>query len=104
MALIDEADALRDQVDELAMCAATLDDWRLVDARLSHALVDGKLEIASLQAEMVALVKSSKPNWCWFQTHSRLRELRELLEDLRVLRMCVQSRIYELEQGAMQVL
>ena len=98
----EEAESLRDKVDELAMSAATLDDWRLVDARLFHAMVESKLEITSLQAEMIALVKCSKPNWCWFEKHSKLRELRELLDDLRVLRMCVQSRIYELECGALQ--
>jgi hypothetical protein len=102
MMAIDEACSLRDKVDELAMCAATVEDWRLVDARLFHAMMEGQHEITALQAEMIALVKSSKPNWCWFETHAKLRELREVLDDLRVLRMCVQSRIYELECGAVQ--
>jgi hypothetical protein len=102
MSCRDEAEALRDKIDDLAQRSASVDDWKLLDAQLYHALVEGQIEINTLQSEMIALVKSSKPNWCWFQTHQSLRELREVLDDLRVLRMCVQSRIYELDAGANQ--
>lgn len=104
MKLEHEAEVLREHVDELALGCAGVEAWRLADARLFHALLEGQLEISTLQSEMVALVKSSKPNWCWFETHAGLRRLREVLDDLRVLRMCVQSRIYELEAGAAQAL
>src|SRR5688500_9167350 len=97
-----EAEALRDKIDDLAQRSASVESWKLLDAQLFHALVEGQFEINALQGEMIALVKTSKPNWCWFQTHQSLRELREVLDDLRVLRMCVQSRIYELEAGASQ--
>jgi hypothetical protein len=102
MSLNDEADALRDKINDLALGPSTVEDWRLADARLFHALLEGQLEIQAKQSEMIALVKSSKPNWCWFEAHAAVRELREVLDDLRVLRMCVQSRIYELEAGATQ--
>ena len=104
MSLVNEAEALREKVDELAQDNASVEDWRLADARLFHALLEGQLEINRLQGEMITLVKSSKPNWAWFQTHASLRSLRSILDELRVLRMCVRSRIYELEAGAAQAL
>lgn len=100
MSVVTEAEALREKVDELALGNASVEDWRLAGACLLHALVEGQQQIDHLQREMVALVKSSKPNWEWFQTHAALRSLRGILDELRVLRMCVQSRIYELEAGA----
>jgi hypothetical protein len=98
----EEAEAVRDKVDELAMTQACIDDWRLVDAQLFHALVEVQQEAIQLRCEMVALVKSSKPNWCWFEKHAAMRELHEVMNDLRVLQMCVRSRIFELEAGATQ--
>jgi hypothetical protein len=98
----DEAAAVRDRVDELAMKQASIDDWRLADIQIVHALVEAQQHVAELQGEMVALIKSSKPNWCWFEKHAAMREIREV-DDLRVLRMCVRTRIYELEAGNAQV-
>jgi DNA repair exonuclease SbcCD ATPase subunit len=100
----DEAATIRDRVDELAMKQATADDWRLADLQLVHALAEAQQQIATLQGEMVKLIKSSKPNWCWFRTHAEIREIREVMDDLRVLRMCVRTRIFELEAGDAQVL
>lgn len=95
----DEAQAVRDKIDELAMTQADLDDWRLVDAQLYHALFEVKQQAMQLRCEMVTLVKSSKPSWCWFEKHAAMRELHEVMDDLRVLQMCVRSRIFELEAG-----
>ncbi|HEY5948636.1 MAG TPA: hypothetical protein VIV40_24255 [Kofleriaceae bacterium] len=102
MALHDEADALREQVDHLALGPSTVEDWRLADAKLFHAMMEGQLEVQALQGEMIKLVKTTRPSWCWFEKHAAVRELVELLDDLRVLRMCVRSRIYELEAGDAQ--
>jgi hypothetical protein len=102
MSWIDEAEAVREQVDELAMKHAGLDEWRLIDARLVHALVEAQQHATELQGEMVALVKTSKPCWQWFQTHQAMREVHEVMDDLRVLQMCVRSRIFELEAGEAQ--
>ncbi len=96
----DEAEAVRDKVDELAMTQAGLEDWRLVDAQLFHVLLEVQQQAMQLRCEMVTLVKSSTPNWCWFEKHAAMRELHELMDDLRVLQMCVRSRIFELEAGA----
>ncbi len=102
MSWADEAAAVRDRVDQLAMTQASLDDWRFADVQLVHALAEAQHQITTLQAEMVALIKSSKPNWCWFQTHATLREIREVMDDLRVLRLCVRTRIFELETSEAQ--
>ncbi len=80
MSCRDEAEALRDKIDDLAQRAASVESWKLLDAQLFHALVEGQFEINALQSEMIALVKTSKPNWCWFQTHQSLRELREAID------------------------
>lgn len=98
----DEATAIRDRVDELAMQQADLDDWRLADLQLVHALAEAHHQVVQIQAEMRALVESSKPNWCWFEKHAAVRQIREVMEDLRVLRMCVRTRIFELEAGGAQ--
>ena len=98
----DEADAVRIKVDELALSHATIEDWRLVDAQLFHALVEAQQEVCAVQCAMLALVKSSRPSWCWFEKQAEMLALRETMDDLRILRMCVQSRIYELEAGAEQ--
>jgi hypothetical protein len=96
----DEADAVRIKVDELALSRATVDDWRLVDAQLFHALVEAKQQADKLHREMVEVAQSARPDWCWFEKRGEMLELREVMDDLRVLRMCVQSRIFELEAGA----
>ena len=96
MKLQDEADALRQQVDDLALGPASLDDWRLADARLFAALVEGRSELTDLQRKMCELAKSHHPDWSWFEVHQQTREIVEILDDLCVLRMCVQSRICEL--------
>jgi hypothetical protein len=98
----DEADAVRAKVDDLALSQATVEDWRLVDAQLFHALVEVQQEVTAVRCAMLDLVKSSRPSWCWFEKQAALLELRETLDDLRILRMCVQSRIFELEAGAEQ--
>jgi hypothetical protein len=98
----DEASAVRDKIDELAMRQANLDDWRLVDAQLFHTLVEAQQHVANEQRAMLQLARSSQPSWCWFEKQAKLLELRETMDDLRVLRMCVRSRIFELEAGAAQ--
>lgn len=60
----------------------------------------GRRQMALLEKRMSALVESGKPGWCWFEAQASLRGLRQLLDDVLVLRMCVQSRIFELEGGA----
>jgi len=95
MNLQDEADALRQKVDDLALGPASLDDWRLADARLFAALVEGRSELNDLQRKMCELARSHRPDWSWFEVHQQTRQLIELLDDLCVLRMCVQSRICE---------
>lgn len=95
MSLQDEADALRQKVDDLALGPASLDDWRLADARLFAALVEGRSELNDLQRKMCELVKSHRPDWSWFEVHQQTRRIVEILDDLCVLRMCVQSRIVE---------
>jgi hypothetical protein len=98
----DEADAVRVKVDELALSRATIDDWRLVDAQLFHAVVEAQQQVAEVQRQMLELAKSSQPSWCWFEKQAEMLELRETIDDLRVLRLCVKSRIFELEAGADQ--
>ena len=98
----DEADAVRVKVDELALTQATIDDWRLVDAQLFHAIVEAQQQVAAVQREMLHLARSSQPSWCWFEKQAEMLELRETMDDLRVLRMCVRSRIFELESGTDQ--
>lgn len=95
MKLQDEADALRQKVDDLALGPASLDDWRLADARLFAALVEGRSELDDLQRKMCELVESHRPDWSWFKVHQQTRQIVEILDDLCVLRMCVQSRICE---------
>jgi hypothetical protein len=93
----DEADAARGKVDELALSPATADEWRRVDGQLCHALDEARREAARLQRELIAVVQ--EPGWSWFENRAALLELREAVDDLCVLRMCVQSRIFELEAG-----
>ena len=98
----EHANAVRARVDELALSEATVDDWHRVDAELFRTLVEVHQQVGALRSEMLNLVKSSQPSWCWFEKQQAMLELREAMDDLRVLRMCVQSRIFELEAGAEQ--
>ena len=98
----EHANAVRARVDELALSAATVDDWRRVDAELFRTLVEVQQQAGALRGEMLDLVKSSQPSWCWFEKQAAMLELREAMDDLRILRMCVQSRIFELEAGVEQ--
>jgi len=104
MKLDDEAEAIRLVVDDLAQRCADLEEWQLADARLFAALVEGTTQMSELQLEMCQLVKTSHdPTWCWFEKHAATRALAEIVDDLRVLRMCVRSRIFELEAGRRQL-
>ncbi|HEY5924601.1 MAG TPA: hypothetical protein VIV11_23140 [Kofleriaceae bacterium] len=97
MRLDDEADEVRSAVDDLALRCACLDEWRAADARMCTVMQTAQQQLAALQRRMTELVKSSQPGWSWFATLARARELHELLDDLRVLEICVRSRIFELE-------
>jgi hypothetical protein len=98
----EHADAVRARVDDLALSAASLEDWKRVDADLFGALVEVQRLVTELRTEMLELVKAETPSWGWVEKQRVMLELREAMDDLRVLRMCVQSRIFELEAGAEQ--
>ena len=100
MSLYDEAVTLREKVDQLAHGPATLKEWHGAEAAMLDVLRAGHRQMELLEERMSALVESGKPGWCWFEAQASHRGLSQLLDDLLVLRICVQSRIFELEAGA----
>ena len=99
MQIESEADAIRNNVDDLAQRCACIDEWRLADARLFAALVEGAEELEELHVQLCELAQSGQC-LAWVRIRARAADLREMIDDLRVLRMCVQSRILELSIGA----
>jgi len=92
-----ELEALREQIDELAHGAAPIAAWYRMRDHVSEVIVHGQLRVMALRREMIRKARSSTPNWSWFETHAGMHEVREQLDQLALLRMCVDSRIFELE-------
>ena len=100
MTLYEEANALREQIDELARGSTSVEQWRIAEAAMTRVMREGRRHIEDLESEIETLCDSAQSCWRWVSASAELRELREALDDLLVLRMCMQSRIFELEASA----
>jgi hypothetical protein len=85
MQLDDETDALAKRVNELERGSSTLDDWMRAEARVGAVMLVGQ--------HMLSNVETSR---------SSVGDIRARLGQLRLLRLSVQSRIYEHQVTAHQ--
>jgi hypothetical protein len=92
-----ELEALRASVAELESRKTNADDWRRIEARAFLALLGGQLQLTSLQRDMIDHVRSRSRDWSWQRTHLEVGRLVETLNELRTVKTCAQSRVFELE-------
>jgi hypothetical protein len=92
-----ELEALRESVAELESRKATADEWRRIEARAFLALLGGQLQLTSRQREMIDRVRARDADWSWRRTHEEVGRIVETLNQLRDVRTCAQSRVFEIE-------
>jgi hypothetical protein len=97
-----ELEALRASVAELESRSAKADEWRRIEARAFLALLGGQLQLTSLQRDMIDHVRARRRDWSWQRTHVEVGRLVDRLNELRSLRTCAQSRVFEIEAGQAQ--
>ena len=95
-------EALRDKLARLEEGPAVVGDWHRLEASAARALIGAQYELSAIQAEMLDSVRSSPPDPRWHARQRRLQDMREMMDELRLIRMCAQSRLFEIEAEASQ--
>jgi hypothetical protein len=98
----EELEALRASVAELESRTTVADDWRRIEARAYLAQLGGQLQLTSLQRDMIDHVRAGRRDWSWQRTHVEVGRLVDKLNELRTLRTCAQSRVFEIEASQTQ--
>ncbi len=102
MNLADELDGLHGKLAQLEQGDAVVGDWHRFEARAARALVRGQSQLAYLQRQMIELVRIEPPDPRWFGLLSNVHTLRDLMQEIRMVRLCAESRIIELQAEANQ--
>jgi hypothetical protein len=97
--IADELTKLHERLDALDDEPATLGDWHRLEARAARLLIAGQHELARVQGEVLARCASEprSPN-----RHSCVQQLVRILEELRIIRLCAEGRILELQAEAVK--
>jgi hypothetical protein len=98
----DDFKTLQQRLDQLEAGPAAIGDWHRLEARAARTMVAAQNEIAALQARMLDLVRAEPPHPTWLEAQARIRAIRELMDDLRLIRLSAQGRIFEHEAAATQ--
>lgn len=98
----DEVEALQQRLAQLEQGPAVIGDWHRLVARAARLMVCGQTQLARLQCEMIELVRTPPPDPKWFGLLSQVHTLRDSMEDVRLVRLCAESRAFELEAEAIQ--
>lgn len=97
MKIDDEVEALRSQLDMLEQGPAKLGDWHRLDARAARALIQAQHAIAVLQQDLIGFVRAEPPDPAWVRKQREAQQIREVMAELHIIRLCVESRILEHE-------
>lgn len=102
MEIVREARAIRESVSRLEHSAATTAQWRQLDARVFQLILDTQVQLV---AEQRTTMERSLPRLragSWTRAHARVQQLVELLDELHLVRIGVQSRIFEIDAAERQ--
>jgi hypothetical protein len=96
-----ETQSLEREIEQLEHGDTPLIAWTAIDQRIGAAMLAAQSELQALQRSMVVHVRQASA-YAWVRAHNDVRKTADVLERLRVLRMRVQSRIYEHHVTAQQ--
>lgn len=103
MQLANEVETLRERFARLEEGASVLGDWLRLEARAARALIHGANQLLCLQREMLELGCDELPDPQWYSKRHVASAVVEAMDEIRVVRMCAQSRVFELEAKMAQV-
>lgn len=98
----DDVTELRERLEQLELGSAAIGDWHRFEARAARAMIHVQNEISLIQADLIDFVKAEPPDPRWYQQNSRVARLRETMDELRMLRLVAQGRIFEHEAEQQQ--
>lgn len=102
MKLDDDLVALNDKLEQLETGPAVIGDWHRLEARAARLLIHAQNELTSVQRDLIDFVRAEPPDPRWYALQARARRIRDAMEELRMLRMCAQSRLFEYEAEDLQ--
>ena len=94
--------SLNEKLARLEAGPSVAGDWHRLEAAAARGLIAAQNEIAGIQADMLELVKANPPDRRWYAAQARLHTVRGLMDDLRLVKLCAQSRLFEIEAEANQ--
>lgn len=102
MKLDDELGALHEKLESLEHGPAVIGDWHRLEARVARLMIHAQNELTSVQRELIDFVRAAPPDPRWHQLQSRAQWIRNAMEEMRMIRMCAQSRLFEHEAAEYQ--
>lgn len=102
MNIAEELEGLHARLAQLEQGPAVIGDWHRLVARAGRLLVYGQTQLARLQREMIELVRIEPPEPKWFGLLSSVHTLRDWMEEVRLVRLCTESRLMEMQAESKQ--
>ena len=102
MNVVDELAVVHEKLEQLEEGPAVVGDWHRFEARVGRMLVHAQNELTRLQRDLIELVRAEPPDRRWHELQVQTRALRDAMEELRMLRLCAQSRLFEYEAASAQ--
>jgi hypothetical protein len=102
MKFVDELAALHEKLEQLEEGPSVVGDWHRLEARVGRMLIHAQNELTRLQRDLIDLVRVQPPDPRWAELRVQTRALRDGMEELRMLRLCAQSRLFEYEAADAQ--
>jgi hypothetical protein len=102
MALEDEVEELNSRLRNLEEGPAVIGDWYRLDAHVARTIIRAQYELTSLQRDLIELVRAVPPDPTWQQRRTAAQAIRDLVEELQMIRLAAQSRVFEHEAAVSQ--
>jgi hypothetical protein len=102
MGIAEALEELRTKLDALEAGPATVGDWHRLDARAARALIAAQHELAQVQREVRGPGEGVSSEPMWLGQHTRVCRVAQIIEELRMIRLCAEGRILELQAEAME--
>lgn len=90
-----DVETLRLRVEALERGPSNVGDWRALDAQIFAVMLELQLQLVAAQRDMFERVKHRTRDW--LRDTTRVQTLVGLLDDVRLLRVSVQSQLEELQ-------
>ena len=81
---------------------AVVGDWHRLDARAARMMIRAQYELTALQRDLIGFVRAVPPDPGWRQRRTDAQVLRDLVDELQMIRLAAQSRVFEHEAADAQ--